>query len=503
MLGNKKNIRLNSKRSVFFALFFLSACATYTLEAITPTPPIISITPSPSNTVVLPPFTQTISFPDQKIKNTSTPTFDVSVVVSRTPHPPEACPLREHVELPDLSIDKDEIVYLFSPRDEIVLNYLNAGGNPDDLFANIRKYWQRSEVFAKNEILKDVTGDGVPEILIIPSELYIFGCHNGQYHRLLMVQNDSAGINSTALQLVGIQDMNLNGVPEIIIARFGCGGFGAATCLDVFVYEWDGNKFTYLLPTWSTHGFDVSLVGGRLKEYLPDVSIRDIDDNGTFELILTGGVTTEWYLEYFSNYPWRDKSDIYMWNGEFFSFHKTEFSPPKYRYQAVQDGDRAMLNGEYEEALAFYQKTIFDDSLLGWSPAHREHYTSLHQYIWNPDFKLTPTPVVPEDAPQERSILSSYSHFRIMLLYTLQGNLQEAEVTHQILLGKYPDGYVFARLANTFWEEYKTSRDIGKACASAVSIINNHSDILEYLGGKSHNFFHDAIYEPKDICPFE
>ena len=169
-------------------------------------------------------------------------TLDLASILTATQSPLEKCPEPANISLPDLSRDPDHYDFSFSAKEQGVLDFLNTGGNPSDLITALRQTWKTREVFTKNEVMRDLTGDGVPEILIIPSEAYIFGCHNQLYEMLLKLGNDAAGINYTGNQLVGIQDMNLDGIPEIVVANFGCGGFGTAQCLTVYVFEWKDRK---------------------------------------------------------------------------------------------------------------------------------------------------------------------------------------------------------------------------------------------------------------------
>jgi hypothetical protein len=295
-----------------------------------------------------------------------------------------------------------------------VLAYLNQGGDPNNLMAEYKQTWKRVEVFANNEVLKDLTGGGVPEILIIPiSDLYIFGCRNGRYQLLMSQFSDSVTMNPYLFQLVGIQDMNLDGMPEVVIAEFGCGGMSEGQCLDVYIYEWDGNQFVSLIEG-NSFTDAASISPGRGGYSLPGAQTKDIDGNGTLELIISGGIPNLWYDDYFKHAPWRTQNDTYGWNGQHFVFLKTEFSAAVYRYQAVQDGDRAMFRKEYDNALAFYQEAIFRDDLLGWSQAHKEQSIAMYEFTWDFDSSHagTPTPAVPPDDPQEYPNLAAYaSHF--------------------------------------------------------------------------------------------
>jgi hypothetical protein len=496
---------------VFLFLFLLSACTPPAenlplLETLTVTPTVpptltsaatatrqfSTRTPSPSVTPTMAPSV--------------TPTLDVASIVTRTPAPAEKCPASANVRLPDLSMDMDNSSFAFSPREETVLDYLNQGGNPSNSIATLRQTWGREGIFTGPELIRDLTGDGVPELLIIPSELFIFGCQNHKYEVLMTKMSDSITFNPITLQLVAVQDMNLNSIPEIVLADFGCGGMSAGQCLDVYVYEWNGSKFASLIPIQEGYEVGVSMIGGRMSEYLPDVRVQDIDNNGTLELILTGDITNSWYIEHFSNAPWRDKRNIYVWNGQHFVLLKTEFSPPMYRYQAVQDGDRAMLKKEYENALAFYQEAIFSDKLLGWSQAHKERSVTLHQFNWDPSIQGTPTPVIPPDDPQEYPNLAAYARYRIMLLHILQGHFPEAQIVYDTLQEKFPegnDGHGFALVAKAFWDQYQISKNVKESCAKAVSMAYKYKLIMRFLGGDYHNFQQDIMYESKDVCPFE
>jgi hypothetical protein len=498
---------------LFLTVLILSACTSPTISpafqvtsTITPTVPD-ALTSTPTG--ITPVSTRT-SRPSATpaLSSSVTPTIDIASVITRTPAPPQDCPVPATVSLPDLSMDINDPSFLFSPREEKVLDYLNQGGNPSHLIAALRQTWSREEVFTKHEVIKDLTGDGVPELLIIPSELYIFGCQNNEYKLLMTKISESVTFNHITLQLVAIQDMNLNGIPEIVLANFGCGGMGSGQCLDVYIYEWDGNKLASLIPKWEGYEVGVSTVGGRMSEYLPDVRIQDVDQNGTLELILIGGIPNSWYSDYFYFAPWRDQIETYSWNGQYFIPLKTEFSPPVYRYQAVQDGDRAMLGHEYDKALAFYQEAIFNEDLVGWSAAHKDRSKILDEFTWDFDAKHkgTPTPAIPQNDPQEYPNLAAYARFRIMVLHILEGHMPEAQTVYKTLQEKFPeekDGHGFALIAKAFWDEYQASESVKQACDQATSMAYKHQPGLKFLGADYHNLSQDIVYGPKDVCPFK
>lgn len=311
-----------------------------------------------------------------------------------------------------------------------------------------------------------------------------------------------ASFNLIDNQLVGIQDMNLNGIPKVVIADFGGEGMAAGQGLSVYVYEWDGSRFVTRIPKIEDYEVGAMLSGSRLDEYLPTVNIKDIDHNGTKELLLTGGITTDWHIEYYRYYPWRDQTDIYTWNGENFVFQKTYFSPPIYRYQAVQDGDREMLDQEYNKALKSYQEAIFSDKLLGWSQAHKDR----EMLLFSLDLQTSSPPPVPPDDPREYPNLAAYARYRIMLLHLLLGHTNEAKTVYETLQEKFPEGsegHVFARVAQAFWEEYTSSKDVAKSYAAAVHVAEQNKNDLYFLGSDFHNSEQDIMYTPQDVCPFK
>ncbi len=497
---------------IILLMFLLIGCSSPPKNVPIPSP--TSVPPTKLSTATHIPKTVTVQVSAHTPKPptstpSATPTFDIASVVTFTPSAREKCPTPGKADLSPFNRNTEEPSFSFKPFETKMLDYLNKGGNPSNLIAKLRQQWGSYEIFGKNDAIADLTGDGVPEIVIMPaSETYIFGCRDGKYQILFQHFDEAVSINSIGTQLVAIRDMNLNGIPEFIFASYGCGGMGAGQCLEVYVYEWDGTKFITRIPIWEGYEVGASMYGGRLADYFPGVTVKDVDNNGTKELILTGGIPNSWYPEYFSHAPWRDQSDIYTWDGQNFVLQKTTFSPPQYRYQAVQDGDRAMLYHEYDRALKSYQEAVFSDKLLGWSQAHKDREILMHDFTWDFEekLKLTPTPSVPPDDPNEYPNLAAYARYRIMLLHILQGNMGEARIVYDTLQEKFAEGkegHVFALIAKTFWEEYNASQNTGAACQAAIHVAGDHRDSLRFLGSEYGNIQQDIVYQPKDVCPFE
>lgn len=451
-----------------------------TARALTPT-----LTPSPTRT----PTSTPSKTPHPSITPSITPTFDVSSIVTRTLSPPAQCPNENSelvVELSEFFEGPIENRGKIQP----VLEFLNAGGSVQALGAAFEDHYsQHFEFYTKESFVhKDVTGDEVPEILLVANWrwFYILGCNGGEYQEMMQWNWDS----TKAINILFVEDLNINGIPEIVIYAVGCHG---DKCQNVLMFEWNENDFDHIIkweyddPKSRCHEMGAPF----------DVQTEDIDGNGTIELILHSD-SPYWADDFM--FPFREETRICMWNGQSFSYYSTEFAPPEYRYQAVQDGDMASLAGKYDKALDFYQQAIFSDQLEWWSLDRRIHDFNL--MIAHP--KPTPDPsLAPEQA--EYYSLAAYSRYRILLLHLLRGWGNEAQIVYETLLEKFPEGkygHGYAEMATEFWVEYQISQDIATACNKAISYATEHPDeILTYLGSSYHGA-QSLYYRPKDVCPF-
>jgi hypothetical protein len=234
------------------------------------------------------------------------------------------------------------------------------------------------------------------------------------------------------------------------------------------------------------------------------VDTKDIDGNGTLELILTGSPPIETTSAY-DGLPWRNETHIYNWNGDLFLRYRVIFSPPEYRFQAVQDGDRASLVGDYELAEEFYQQTI-SNNLLEWWSTERWSY-EVRSLSAQPDEPPLPTPV---PVLTEYPNLAAYARFRILLLHIVRGNMIEGEEELNDLRERYQadePGYAFVEVATAFWNEYQKAANVEEACAKAIEYAKLHpTEVLSFLGNGEYAGayfgFQSLEYRPEDICPF-
>lgn len=481
-----------------FLLFLLAACTQAEGELSTPT----ETSPALVNTATLPATSAQPIIPTRKPALTASPTrtpmptltpgptmtpfptrtatltptlYDPANAVTRTPAPAAQCP-----------IENPDIVPVFQQYDEVhyyeqeILEYLNMGATRQAVitaFHSIIKGWTIEE--------KDVTGDGVPEIIynesLITAILSVYHCNGGTYKLLTALDED---FRWPELTILAIRDLNIDGVNEIVAFM------GDNRTRFFYVLEWDGRGFQQL------NGDETSDDRLCMLMYGPStMDFVDTDNNGTYELILHQAIPI--WSEYIDGLPWREGTRICTWNGAQFVLTKTEFAEPEYRFQAVQDGDRAALDGDYDKALDLYQQAIFNDQLDWWSKERKLYET--HIALGETDDPL------PAPDPNEYFYLAAYARFRIMLIHLMRGYLSDAETVYNTLQEKYPTGQPGAELAEMaaqFWNEYKISSDMGLSCAAAIQYISNYPDILTtYLGDYTHGW-QSIDYTPPDVCPF-
>jgi len=469
-------------------ILFLTACGQN--SSATPTASISVIdtatpSPIPTNTnTSIPTETSTASITPLPTIPSFTPTFDARTIVTVTPAPKAECPkensnLSINFQLPNnpmqVSLHDREII-------KSILGFLNSGGAISSVISELQKAKWTYEYL-------DVTNDGLKD-LIVDSGVYlprvhILYCSAGKYLEFM-----DETIGSEYYKLFGIRDLNSNGIPDIVIQ----GGYYSGSGIEAEILEWDGNTFINI--SLNTDDNEIPLIDFGASGF----DVKDTDKDGLFELILKGNVISQWYyVDYYKGAPWREETDTYSWNGKIFAKQSIEYVVPEYRFQAVQDGDRSTLTGEYKNALSFYQDTIFSDKLQWFSP-ERKKYIETIGGVYGKD--ITPQPLTPDTTEYPR--LAAYAYYRIMLLHLVQGHEPEATTVYNTVgqkFGNDPYGHPYVEMATAFWNEYQSAHKMYDGCAAAIDYAVKHPEILTPLGSDYHGS-QSHIYKPEDVCPF-
>jgi len=392
---------------------------------------------------------------------------------------------------------------------DVLLSYLNQGGSPDvllDALLITSALIEKTSYMLKAKIaVSDLTGDRVPELIIellffpdtdlpVNGNIYLFDCENGKYESAGMIPIISARLNSPnpdpATGLRDIQDMDQDGNAELVIAFVDAftGKNTYTNNQDIIrrfeIFDWNGATFVDLLSEYE--------VGSQLSTFNGDGTIRDTNGDGYPDLVLKNGVPHE--SGQHAPILYRPHTEIWGWDGQSFKqFCWFAVVVPTYRFQAIEDGDNAILCGDFTKALRSYQLALTDNNLLDWKQIILYDPPTIIKTADNPD-------------PEERPRLEAYGHYRLMLLYAKLGLYQEAQDEYATIVAKIANnssGYAYAELANSFWSKYQSSRDIMAACEEASSYAyDNYEAIIDPLSSKYY-FYSSRIYDDaEDMCPF-
>jgi hypothetical protein len=416
---------------------------------------------------------------------TFTPTFDASTIVTVTPALRAECPKENPEIAPDFPKCYPEGSCVVVISDE-VLGYLNSGGTLD----KVTPVASRSGI----EKIIDITGDGVQELIMQSYVTYhVIGCKQEKYEILL--QTDPYVFSS---ELADVVDLNENRIPELIFYSFSRYGFA-----EVYIIEWDGNKYRSMID------IGIDTFTGKVIDVVPATEYHELIDmngDGLKEIVIVYNVNELCYglggLDFCDGTPAREQITTLGWNGKnYVPLEQKSYSWPQYRFQAIQDGDQQARDGNYVEALSFYQAAIFDDRLEWWSPEREVYEIYTHRAQFDATPTIYPTPKLDiSEYPQ----LAAYAYYRIMLLHLEQGYESDAGTVYKTLEQKFSNnqyGGPYYEMATAFWEAYQSAHKMYDGCAAAIQYAVEHPEILIPLGSDYHGS-QSHTYVPADVCPF-
>jgi hypothetical protein len=370
------------------------------------------------------------------------------------PGDPLCLPERSQISLPYVS---------FEALPEVILDYLNRGGSLTALDETLYEQDMANQPVAVAG--SDFTGNGKidviisiydPRILTVPPQgmLLIYTCQEGTYH-LSYIDKPAEYAGAPIIRY--LQDLNANDKVELVTSSSYC---GAHTCFeDIKVLAWTGKEFENLLP--------------KMTDDLPFPYLDLVDEQNDliFDIHITGsgfgsaGAGPQRHLT---------RQFIYNPRVERWQFLREEYGISNYRIHILHDADRAAENRDYDEALRLYQQVISDTTLDDWM---------------NPE--------------EERSRLSAYARYKMMMLYYLIGQPNFAQIMFNEMQSLYPSGHPLnpiAKLAGVF-HIHSQQDDLVEACRSArLYAADNSADILDILGPSAFGYANPE-FEPEDVCP--
>jgi tetratricopeptide (TPR) repeat protein len=304
----------------------------------------------------------------------------------------------------------------------------------------------------------DVDDDGAGELVMVvvdPSPDYGVNLRGD----VLVVDKDeqryslaySAAGESLLLDpaLIEIDDLNGDGHTEM---AFSSTSFGAHTC------------FTTVFIVASGTGQYQDLTGGGIEMSYVDPSFVDWDGDGVRELIMYGGT-----IGSVGAGPQRERTEVYRWDGTAYVLSETVYDYSNYLYFKVLDANQALLDANYEEAVALYREAIDNPNLDVWM----------------------------EEG--ERVELAAFSRYRLTLTHLLLGEVASAEATRDELLGAQPDS-IYAQVVNVFWDAYEREADLKVACEQVGEFAIERPETVEVLVDYGYG---NPTFTPEEVCPIE
>lgn len=400
------------------------------------------------------------------------PTFDRRKGHSIPTQLPAVCPKKK---------PKDEVDFAQNKRlrAEEVLNFLNTGGE-------LKVLEKRPDILGGGRVL-DVTGDGVQEVVLGNSAggFDFIECKDETYQLASFHLLVGSATSKRYLELKDVIDLNKNGMPELIVAETEKDGISS-----FYIYEWDGGLALRSLIWLQRQPFRLHVVTDSVNT-VSGYTLRDLNGDDLREVIIVDDVN----LHYDNGMPAYNETVILGWDGlHYVNLLPGNYELGKFRFQATQMGDMAMLYGNYAQAFVFYKEAIFNKDLDWWS----------EQRFINEREALragVPAPtVVPSPADQE--FFASYAYYRMIILHVYLNDIQAARADDAVLQEKFPGFY--ANTATKFWETYQATGSVSDACNAVHTYARQHQNNVEALGQAMFGFlgYQNHTYSVGDICPF-
>jgi hypothetical protein len=339
-------------------------------------------------------------------------------------------------------------------------DYLNNGGLIEPL-ANVLASQFSLNSSKAGIVRQDLTGDSLEDLTVVlyaagegpqpAGSLLIFHCDKDHYQ---LAYSSAPGQNLGPPMLISIQDLNADGVAELLFTRETC---GAHTCFkQVEVLRWDRSRFANIFE-------------GRSDDMpSPSIAIVGPVSNGTYHIEITaqgiGSVGAGPFRQFTRIWSWSTQQSRFVVEGE-------QLTPPTFRIHMLHDADDAASAGNLEAALVMYQRVREDGSLDDWIKGEAGH-----------------------------SELAAFAIYRQITIDVSLGRVQEAEEAMQSLQEGNPDGspgYGMRLLAEAYWQAYTETQDPQAACASAQRFAEQHpTEVLEPL----QYGYANRTYTPADVC---
>ncbi len=404
--------------------------------------------------------------PEPEPKQPATPAMQTTIVSQQSESPtetaiqstPTAAP-ESGCPVPPGSPPMPELNASFSWASELQ-EYLNQGGLVEPL-AQALASTPTADESAANTVRRDLTGDGLEDLAFTlyqsspdgqsSGSLLIFRCDKNRYR---LAYSSAPGQNNGPPILVSVQDLNADGIAEILYTRETC---GAHTCFkQVEVLRWNRSGFKNLFE-------------GRSDDLpSPTIYLAGPQSDGTYRIEISAqGISSV------GAGPYRQLTRVWEWSDDRskFVFAGEQLAAPTYRIHLLHDADDAASAGNLEEALIMYQRVRENASLDDWIKGEAGF-----------------------------AELAAFATYRQMTIYVALDRTNAAQQAVQFLQEAVPQddpAYGMRLLAEAYWQTYLETEDAQAACSNARRFAEQHpSQVLEPL----QYGYANRTYTSADIC---
>lgn len=427
------------------AVLLLAGCSTQTLFA-----------PPPTATATMVRITATLAptFTNTREPDTPTPTATATPVPTDTLLPtytalPTYTPLPSATPTPRIP-----------PRPANFLDYPDTirrvvdtvRGDPQELWSVLAQ-WGAVRDGQGTVKRVDITLDGTADLVVwyvnptasLPlaqGDILVLTPDGGNW-RIVFDANfgSSASAVGLGIQLLAAEDLNNDRQAELAWTWADC---GAHTCFT-----------TVEIGSWTGTGFSDLTAGDIVFPTLQSAEFVDQNDDRTKELLLTGGIISS-----VGAGPQRVRTEIHRWNGRGWTLADTLYTATDWLPLVVLEANDRLAAGDVTGAIDLYSQVITNSTFRPW---HGESGGAA----------MT--------AEEERTLLTSFSRWRLVLAYTILQKRDEAEAWLARLRESQPDS-PYRQVAERFWRTWQTSEDLKQACDAANSYAAaNRAAVVEPL----------------------
>lgn len=431
-----------------------------------PSPQVPTETPRPTQTPVptSPPTSPTPSLtpllPGDRLVPTGSITPPPDGYQLRRPTPPDVASeshtgwVREYVSLVTNMLNSDQ-----TPQD--VLNTLIDWSSPGT------DGGERTETAAWFETT-DLDGDGTAEWLFslpvpergcmmvsCPAYMVIFETQDDLFHPRYVIRGGAPHeLQMQQPQLLRVEDLNADGLREILLQQRWC---GAHTCnTGLTVGRWDGSAWR-------------DLAAHPINQASTELTIEDRDGDGVMEFSLHGGT----YGSVGAGLQ-RPHRLVFDWVEGAYRQVEDIPDPSDHPYYLMLDANRALAEDRGEQALSLAERALN-----------------------NPNFENTNFPV--EDVDRRRII--TYAAVEVMLVQAQRGDVtaMEAALDQARSYGFFaPNAY--SEAADRLLEVYQNTKDVMAACSAVEELIARQPQEAVFFQQYGYNTERMTVGQ---ICPLD